>query len=154
MFDAGREVRSDLTLIDHAIKTGKFAENKAFLAAADAAKNNASTVIHVMGVLSDGRVHSSLTHLDALLALFAKRGVPRNSVHVHAVTDGRDVAGDSSPKYVEWLQKAMEKHKVGQLVSCCGRAWAKDRDNRWKRIEAAFRSLCEGTAAIHLQVDQ
>jgi bisphosphoglycerate-independent phosphoglycerate mutase (AlkP superfamily) len=150
LFDAGRSVFSDLMLIDKAIATGAFANNKALVAAAEAAAAPNGPTLHVMGILSDGKVHSSLEHLDAILALFARHKVPGDRVHIHAVTDGRDVAGDSSPRYIDWLAAAIARHGVGKLVSLFGRAWGKDRDNRWKRIEAAFRSLCEGTAAIHL----
>jgi bisphosphoglycerate-independent phosphoglycerate mutase (AlkP superfamily) len=150
LFDAGRSVFSDLMLIDKAIATGAFANNKALVAVAEAAAAPNGPTLHVMGILSDGKVHSSLEHLDAILALFARHKVPGDRVHIHAVTDGRDVAGDSSPRYIDWLAAAIARHGVGKLVSLFGRAWGKDRDNRWKRIEAAFRSLCEGTAAIHL----
>lgn len=152
LFDAGRTVRSDLTLIDHAIESGKFADNEALKAAAEAAKEKDGPALHIMGILSDGKVHASLDHLDAILELVAKVGVPADKVNIHAITDGRDVAGDSSPKYIEWLFKAFERHQVGRLVSLFGRAWGKDRDNRWKRIESAYRSLCEGTAAVHVKI--
>ena len=70
---------------------------------------------------------------------------------MHVITDGRDVAGDSSPKYLKHIQSTLDEHKVGQINSVWGRGWGKDRDNRWKRIEAAFRSLVEGTGAIHIK---
>ena len=66
--------------------------------------------------------------------------------------DGRDVAGDSSPRFVTWLESKLQQYNVGQLNSIWGRAWGKDRDNRWLRIEAAFLSLVSGTAGLHVRL--
>lgn len=158
LFDAGRSVQSDATIIDHAVRTGQFASNAALAAAAFAVARGCgahSPRLHITGILSDGKVHSSLEHLEALLKLLAAAGVPGERVFIHAITDGRDVAGDSSPRYIEWLEAgarsrrvlgerrtealararlAMARHKnMGRLVSISGRAWGKDRDNRSAR---------------------
>ena len=107
LFDAGRSVQSDATIIDHAVRTGKFASNDALLAAAAAVArgcNQHAPRLHITGIVSDGKVHSSLEHLDALLKLLAGAGVPGDRVFIHVITDGRDVAGDSSPRYIDWLE--------------------------------------------------
>jgi len=152
LFDAGRDVATDLVLIDKAVAKGKFESNKAFTEAVEMVKTNGAT-IHLMGILSDGVVHASLDHVDALLKMLSAKGVPSDNVSVHVITDGRDVAGDSSPKYIEWLEGKLSDYKVGQINSVWGRAWGKDRDNRWKRIETAFRSMTEGTAFIHVKMN-
>jgi len=149
LFDAGRDVPTDLVLIDRAVKQDKFALNPAFLKAVEIAKNGGT--IHCTGILSDGVVHSSLDHITALLKALKKNGVSGDQVSLHPITDGRDVPGDSSPKFFDWLEKSTSEIGVGVINSVWGRAWGKDRDNRWKRIEAAVRSLNEGTGFLHVQ---
>jgi 2,3-bisphosphoglycerate-independent phosphoglycerate mutase len=107
--------------------------------------------LHAMGILSDGKVHSSLEHVDAFLALCKQQGLKGSQLSIHVITDGRDVPGDTSPKYFDWLESKIAEYGVGQINSAWGRGWGKDRDNRWMRIEAAFRSLVEGTAAVHVR---
>ena len=80
-------------------------------------------------------------------------GVPSSQIALHPIADGRDVPGDSSPKFFDWLEAKLKELDCGEIVSMFGRAWGKDRDNRWKRIEAAFRSLTEGTAFVHIRKD-
>eukprot|EP00823_Brevimastigomonas_motovehiculus_P000332 TRINITY_DN10427_c0_g1_i1.p1 TRINITY_DN10427_c0_g1~~TRINITY_DN10427_c0_g1_i1.p1 ORF type:complete len:617 (-),score=114.15 TRINITY_DN10427_c0_g1_i1:81-1931(-) len=149
LFDAGRFVGSDVAMIDLAIQRNEFSQNKAFLTTFEEAVSSGSTV-HVMGILSDGMVHSSLKHVQALLEMAAKSGLKQRQLAFHVITDGRDVPGDSSPKYITWLETQLTKYGVGSIVSIWGRGWGKDRDNRWKRIEAAFRSLVEGVGAVHV----
>ncbi len=107
--------------------------------------------LHAMGILSDGKVHASLSHVAALLKLCASLGLKGDALKIHVITDGRDVPGDTSPRYFDWLEAQMHEHGVGKIVSVWGRGWGKDRDNRWLRIESAFRSLVEGTAAVHVR---
>lgn len=151
LFDAGRHVRSDLLLIDFAITSKKFFDNPALLDAIKKAVKEGKT-LHAMGILSDGKVHASLEHVEALLQLCQLHGLKGPALSVHVITDGRDVPGDSSPKYLQWLDEKMKQYGVGQINSIWGRGWGKDRDNRWMRIEAAYRSLVEGTAAVHVQL--
>eukprot|EP00048_Salpingoeca_helianthica_P002236 m.55689 g.55689 ORF g.55689 m.55689 type:complete len:600 (+) comp11982_c2_seq1:46-1845(+) len=150
LFDAGRHVRSDLLLIDYAITSKKFFENPALIAALKAPKEHRG--LHAMGILSDGKVHASLEHVEALLQLCQQHGLKGAELSIHVITDGRDVPGDSSPKYLQWLEEKIKQYGVGQVNSIWGRGWGKDRDNRWMRIEAAYRSLVEGTAAVHVQL--
>eukprot|EP00047_Mylnosiga_fluctuans_P005017 m.237894 g.237894 ORF g.237894 m.237894 type:complete len:604 (+) comp13214_c0_seq1:2-1813(+) len=152
LFDAGRKVRSDLLLIDYAIESKGFFSNPVLVGDCVQYAKQHGVTLHAMGILSDGKVHSSLEHVEAFLKLAAEQGLPGKQLSIHVITDGRDVPGDTSPKYFDWLQEKIAQYGVGQIDSVWGRGWGKDRDNRWKRIEAAYRSLVEGTAALHVQL--
>jgi 2,3-bisphosphoglycerate-independent phosphoglycerate mutase len=141
---AGRVVDQELTRIDRAIEDGSLRRNPALLAAFDAVRERGAAV-HLMGLLSDGGVHSTDAHLRALLAMAADRGVQR--IRVDAFLDGRDVPPASGKAYVEricaFLRELEEAHpgldaRMGMLA---GRYYAMDRDNRWERVERAWRAL-------------
>lgn len=136
---SGQTVPLDITRIDEAIGTGRFFQNPALVAAIDAARHSA---LHLMGLVSDGGVHSMNTHLYALLRMAAERGVER--VFVHAFTDGRDTAPNSARGYMAELLARMRELGVGRVASLCGRYFAMDRDNRWDRIERAYRAIALG----------
>ena len=136
---SGQTVPLDITRIDEAIETEKFFENPALIAAIDAARHAS---LHLMGLVSDGGVHSMNTHLYALLRMAARRGVER--VFVHAFTDGRDTAPTSAKSYITELMSKMRELGVGRIASICGRYYAMDRDNRWDRIERAYRLITAG----------
>lgn len=139
---AGRIVQMDITRIDAAIRSGKFFENPTMLAAVDAGKNSA---LHLMGLVSDGGVHSINTHIYALLELAAKRGVER--VYLHCFTDGRDTSPNSGRKYLNELNQKMREIGVGRIATVCGRYYAMDRDNRWERVKRAYDALTLGIGA-------
>ena len=136
---AGRVVQMDITRIDEAIVTGKFFENPTLVAAVEAGKN---TVLHLLGLVSDGGVHSYQEHLYALLKLAAQRGV--TNVFVHCFTDGRDTAPNSAKNFISELIAKMSEIGVGRVASICGRYHAMDRDNRWERVERAYNLLTKG----------
>ena len=136
---AGRIVPLDVTRIDEAIASGTFFENPVLQTAIDAGRH---TALHLVGLVSDGGVHSSLSHLVALLEMAARRGVSR--VFVHCITDGRDTAPAVARNYISQLLKAFERLKVGRIATVCGRYFAMDRDNRWDRIEKAYRAMVYG----------
>ena len=138
---AGRVVYQELTRIDCAIEDGSFGKNPALLAAMDAAVAEGRAV-HLMGLVSDGGVHSHMRHLDALLALARDRGATR--VFVHAFLDGRDVAPESGAGFVRSLERTMKRLGVGRVATVCGRYWAMDRDNRWDRVQRAWKLLVSG----------
>jgi 2,3-bisphosphoglycerate-independent phosphoglycerate mutase len=138
---AGRVVLTDIERINHAIKTGEFAQNLALHAAMDnAAKNDRA--LHVMGLLSDGLVHSSQEHAYALLRMAKERGVRR--VFIHCFLDGRDTPPASAEKYVTAMQDKCREIGVGEIATVVGRYYAMDRDHRWERIERAYRLLVNG----------
>jgi 2,3-bisphosphoglycerate-independent phosphoglycerate mutase len=125
--------------IDEAIATGKFFENPMLIAAVDAGKDSA---LHLMGLLSDGGVHSRTPHLYALLKMAALRGVRR--VFVHVFTDGRDTPQKSGQRYVEELMGKMREIGVGRIATITGRYYAMDRDNRWERVKRAYDAIVGG----------
>lgn len=143
---AGRIVYQDLMRIDKAIENGDFFKNPALNAAAAAAIEN-NSALHLMGLVSDGGVHSQLTHLLALLDLVAKRGIQK--VYIHAILDGRDTAPDSGISFIRKLQEAVEQKNIGAIATVCGRYYAMDRDTRWDRTEKAYRlyTCAEGVHA-------
>lgn len=139
---AGRVVKMDVTRIDESLNSGRFQENPQLLAAIDLGRRRS---LHLLGLVSDGGVHSSISHLEGILALAAQRGV--ESVYLHALTDGRDTPQTSGRHYLSRIEQRMEKLGVGRLATICGRYYAMDRDNRWERIERAYRALTEGVGA-------
>ena len=134
---AGRVVYQDITRIDKSIETGEFAANATLLAAVDRAREEGGA-LHLVGLYSDGGVHSSDRHLRALLELARARDVPSERVFVHAILDGRDTPPRSGVGYLEVLERELKEVGVGRIASVIGRYWAMDRDKRWERVQRAF----------------
>jgi 2,3-bisphosphoglycerate-independent phosphoglycerate mutase len=139
---SGRVIRMDVTRIDYEIETGEFFQNEALAQAMDAAKAD-NKQLHLIGLLSDGQVHSSQRHLYALLRMAKQRGLTR--VYVHCFLDGRDVPPMSSYGYVDALQVQASKIGCGRIASVVGRYYAMDRDKRWERTERAYNLLVNAT---------
>ena len=137
---AGRVVDQELMRITRAIRSGEFARNATLLQTFERAKASGRGV-HVMGLLSDGQVHSDLPHLQAILELAHAQGVPGDRLFVHAFTDGRDTAAEGSLHYIPWLEGVLQK-TGGRIATVCGRFFAMDRDHRWERVKQAFDLLC------------
>jgi 2,3-bisphosphoglycerate-independent phosphoglycerate mutase len=138
---AGRIVYQELTRIDLAIEDGSFSANPAINRAIQSALED-NRVLHLMGLVSDGGVHSQLTHLFALLDLAKKKGLKR--VCVHAFLDGRDTPPDGGKTYVALLQSHIDKIGNGRIASICGRYYAMDRDTRWDRTKLAYELYTQG----------
>jgi len=138
---AGRIVYQDLVRISNDIKRGAFFRNPALLGAIENVKQNGSA-LHLMGLVSDGGVHSHQEHLYALLALAKQHGLDK--VFVHAFLDGRDVPPQSAGVYLEALEKKLAEVGTGKLVSITGRYYSMDRDRRWDRTQAAYDMLTLG----------
>ena len=138
---AGRIVYQELTRISKEIEDGTFFENEALLKAFKNAKENDSAV-HMYGLLSDGGVHSHNTHLYGLLEMAKREGVDK--VFVHGFYDGRDTLPESGLGFTEELEAKMKEIGVGKIATISGRYYAMDRDNRWDRVERAYRNLTEG----------
>ena len=138
---AGRIIYQDLTRITKDINDGTFFENAALVEAMDNCLKNDSD-LHLWGLLSDGGVHSHITHLYGLLELAKKKGLTK--VFVHAFLDGRDTPPASGKDYVIQLEEEMKKIGVGKIASLSGRYYAMDRDNNWDRVKKAYDSLVEG----------
>ncbi len=135
---AGRVVYQDLTRITKSIEDGDFFKNPELLYAIDNVKVNDSA-LHLYGLLSDGGVHSHNTHLYALLRLAKNYNLKK--VYVHCFLDGRDTPPESGKQYIEELQEKIREIGVGEIAVISGRYYAMDRDNRWERVEKAYRAL-------------
>ena len=138
---AGRIVYQELTRITKEIEDGTFFDNAALKKAMENAKKN-DTALHLFGLLSDGGVHSHITHLYGLLEMAKREGLTK--VYVHGFMDGRDTSPTSGITYVKALEEEMAKIGVGKIASLSGRYYAMDRDNRWDRVETAYKALTLG----------
>jgi 2,3-bisphosphoglycerate-independent phosphoglycerate mutase len=140
---AGRVVYMDITKIDLMIENGEFFSNPALLNAMTAARIGERR-LHLLGLLSDGGVHSHQNHLYAILRMAKQHGVER--VFVHAFMDGRDTLPTNGAGYVEQLQQKMREYGVGRIATVSGRYYAMDRDRRWERQKKAFDAMVRGEA--------
>ena len=138
---AGRIIYQELTRITKSIEDGDFFENPALVNAMDSAKKNGKK-LHVMGLLSDGGVHSNINHLFALIKMAKQRGL--DQVYVHCFMDGRDVPPKSGEGFVKELVDFMKKENFGKIATISGRFYAMDRDNIWDRVEKAYAALADG----------
>ena len=139
---AGRVVYQDLTRISRAVEDGDFFRNRVLVQAFDKAAGRGAT-LHLMGLVSEGGVHSDLGHLEACLELAAERRV--QSVVVHAFLDGRDTLPRSAKGYLARVQGKMDTLGLGRFGVVCGRYYAMDRDTRWDRVKLAWDALVHGT---------
>ena len=138
---AGRIVYQELTRITKSIEDGDFFENPEFLAAVENCKSHDS-VLHLYGLVSDGGVHSHITHIYGLLELAKRNGLTK--VFVHCFLDGRDTPPSSGKEFVAELEEKMKELGVGRVASVMGRYYAMDRDNRWDRVKLAYDALTKG----------
>ena len=141
---AGRIVYQDFTRISKSIKDGDFFTNPVLLEAVQKGRENA---LHLIGLVSDGGVHSHMEHLQALVQLARRQGIER--LYIHAIMDGRDTPPSSGAGYLRQLSEFLDQEGVGAVATVTGRYFAMDRDKRWDRVEKAFRAMAlgQGTAA-------
>ena len=144
---SGRIIRQELVRISQAVKDGSIAANPALNALADTLLANGHT-LHLIGLCSDGGVHSHISHLGGLLRWAAARGL--QDVCIHVITDGRDTAPSSAPGFVSQVLEQIQAAGVGRIATLCGRYWAMDRDNRWERTEKAYRLLSQSSPLSEL----
>ncbi|MBC8317490.1 MAG: 2,3-bisphosphoglycerate-independent phosphoglycerate mutase [Desulfobulbaceae bacterium] len=138
---AGRVVYQDFTRINRAIETGDLLTNKVLVDAMDVCLEK-DTCLHLLGLVSDGGVHSHIDHLVALIQMAADKGLDK--VFVHAFMDGRDTSPTSGAGYMQDLLEAMKRIGVGEVATVSGRYYAMDRDNRWDRVEKAWKAIVDG----------
>ena len=138
---AGRIVYQELTRITKEINQGKFFENSELKNAMDNAKKEGKA-LHIVGLLSDGGVHSHIDHLFALLKMAKNNGL--ENVYVHAILDGRDTPPTSAIEYVKELEEKMKEIGIGKIATLTGRYYAMDRDNRWERVKLAYDAMANG----------
>ena len=136
---AGRIVCHDITRIDHSIVSGEFFQNEKIRHLLQAAR---SQCLHLLGLVSEGGVHSHMRHLVALLRFAHQEGVKQ--VFIHAFTDGRDTSPTGGRNYLRQVAAETRRLGVGRVASVSGRYYAMDRDNRWQRTEKAYRAIVEG----------
>ena len=138
---AGRVVYQELTRITKSIQDGDFFTNEALVGAMENFKKN-SSALHLMGLMSDGGVHSHNTHLYGIMELAKRSGVDK--VYIHCFMDGRDVPPTSGKDYLAELYKKCDEIGVGEIATVMGRYYAMDRDNRWERVVKAYKAMTEG----------
>lgn len=138
---AGRIVYQELTRITKSIEDGDFFSIQEFNEAVENCKKNNSN-LHVMGLLSDGGVHSHIRHLYALLELAKRKGI--ENVYVHCFLDGRDTPPASAEGYIAKLEEKMKEKEIGKIASITGRFYAMDRDKRWERVQKAYNAMVNG----------
>jgi len=137
---AGRIVYQELQRINVAIKTGELTTNKAFVETLDYAKTN-NKALHLIGLVSDGGVHSHIEHIKAITTICAEKGI--QNVFIHAFTDGRDTDPKSGLGFIKALEAHLDQ-STGKIVSVTGRYYAMDRDKRWERVKIAYDALTQG----------
>ncbi len=142
---AGRIVDQESVRITKEVRSGAFFENAELVAAVDACHGRGGR-LHILGLASDIGVHSLLEHLYAVVELAARRGL--KSVFVHCFTDGRDSPPNSGIDYLRQIEAQLSQIGVGQIATLVGRYWAMDRDNRWDRVERAYRMLVNGEGRL------
>ena len=141
---AGRIIYQSLTRIDKAIEDGDLYKNEELSRVMDETKQ-AGKALHLLGLLSDGGVHSHIEHLLALLCMAKVKGLTK--VYVHAFLDGRDVGPKTALEYIQQLEAGMAQIGVGKIATVSGRYYAMDRDKRWERVERAYKALVLGDGA-------
>ena len=141
---SGRIIYQSLTRISKSITDGDFFTNPVLVKVMDEVKASGKA-LHLLGLLSDGGVHSHITHIIALLEMAQKHGLSK--IYVHAFLDGRDVPPQSALTYVEQLEAAMAKIGVGKIATVSGRYYAMDRDKRWERLAKAYATVVKGEGA-------
>jgi len=145
---AGRVVYQDLTRIDQSIRDGEFFKNQALIDGMTAAADDRHA-LHLIGLVSDGGVHSHQQHLHALIELARQQGV--KNLFVHVITDGRDTSPTGAGRYIPQLEQALAKAGVGRIATVSGRYYAMDRDKRWDRTQLAYDAITQGKAEARAQ---
>ena len=140
---AGRVTYQDFMRISVAIRDGSFFRNPVLLKVMGEVRRTGGR-LHLMGLLSDGGVHSHMTHLFALLQLAKQQGLQRDQVVVHAILDGRDTPPRSGAGYLEQLEAELQRVGTGHIGTVIGRYYSMDRDNRWERTERAYAAYVSG----------
>ena len=138
---AGKCILQEFMRINKAIKDGSFFENKVILEQMNRVKKNGAT-LHLVGLVSDGGIHSSIYHLLSILKMAKDNGL--KDIKIHCITDGRDTAPDSGRDFVQRVQDEVKQLQTGEIATVCGRFYAMDREQRWNRTEEAYNLIAFG----------
>ena len=138
---SGRLIEQDFTRIENDIESGEFFKNSSLCQALNDTNKN-DKAVHILGLLSDGGVHSHQNHIHAVLELAKQQGCKQ--VYFHVITDGRDTPPNSAGEFVELLEAKINELQIGRIVSVVGRFYAMDRDNRWERVSKAYHLISAG----------
>lgn len=141
---AGRIVDQEVMRITRSIRAGEFFKNKVLLGAIDHVRGTGGK-LHIMGLMSDGRVHSDLSHALAVVEMYKTAGLPADGLVVHAITDGRDTSPNGGKAYVQQIQDKLDEVGLGRIGTVVGRFYAMDRDLRWDRVQLAYDALTKGS---------
>ena len=137
----GKRIKQDITIINDAVSDGTIKNNEAFNSIIDHVKENDST-LHLMGLLSDGGVHSDISYMKKLIPILKETGVKK--IVFHAITDGRDTDRMSSLKYIDEMEEIFKENELGIIGTICGRFYAMDRDNKWERTRTYSDMIVNG----------
>ena len=140
---AGRIVDQEVMRITRAIREGVFFENKVLLGTLEHIRKTGGK-LHILGLMSDGRVHSDLEHALSVVDLYKDSGLPADRLVIHAITDGRDTSPNGGLAYVQKVQDKLNSAGVGRIGTVVGRFYAMDRDLRWERVQSAYDALTKG----------
>ena len=141
---AGRVIFQDISRIDNSIRDGSFYENEVLNNLIDYVKENPNRKLHILGLLSDGRVHSSFEHLEAIVKSSIKKNLNKDKVNIHIITDGRDTPPNSAINFVKRLEDFLEIEDGARIASVSGRFYSMDRDKRWERVKKAYNLYVKG----------
>ena len=147
---SGRVIYQSLEKINRSIKDNSFYHNQEFINAINHAKKNGSK-LHLIGLLSDGGIHSDINHLFSLMALCKKEAF--DNVYIHVITDGRDTSPTSGIKYIKLLEDKIKELGVGKIATLCGRYYMMDRDNNYDRVSLAYNMLVHGEGRKYKSID-
>ena len=143
---AGRIIRQELVRISETVREKRLGRTSALQSVAERLRSTGGT-LHLLGLCSDGGVHSHVDHVCGLLEWAEEEGL--KNVAIHAITDGRDTPTQSAPTHLSKIQDAISRHGIGRISSLCGRYWAMDRDHRWERTERAYALLTDPDVELH-----
>ena len=142
---AGRIVDQEVMRITRSIRSGEFFKNKTLLGAIEHVRKTGGK-LHVLGLMSDGRVHSDLDHALAVVDLYKDSDLPADHLVIHAITDGRDTSPTSGLGFVKKIQQKLDDTGIGRIGTVVGRFYAMDRDLRWERVETAYQAMTQGAS--------
>ena len=146
----GKKINQKITIISEEVEHKRILKNEQFQSLIEHVKNNHGT-LHLMGLLSDGGVHSNINYMKGLIPIFKEQGIER--IVFHAITDGRDTYSKSSIKFLNEMSNLLEENQIGEIGTVCGRYYAMDRDNKWDRTQKYYDLVMRGSGFKVLNIN-